>query len=302
MASLIRHPHGELILSNPNHTQRRVALTIRSSTDGGSTWSAGRLLDPGEAMYSCLTVLRDGRIGVLYESGEAAGLVFARFPLEWVLEGASVPTVPESRLEKTGKFGWWQARHEAKIAESKAGGAEVVFLGDSITQGWETSGKAAWDEHFAPLKAANYGFSGDSTQHVLWRVRNGEFDGISPKSIVLLIGTNNARHGDFTPEQIADGIRAILVALAEKCPRSKVILLGILPRGADASDPWRRKCEAVNALLPALADGERVQYLNVNEKLLTADGILTQDIAPDLLHLSAKGYAILAGALKPKLQ
>jgi sialidase-1 len=102
MASLIRHPHGELILSNPNHSQRRVALSIRASTDDGRAWSAGRLLDPGVAMYSCLTVLRDGRIGVLYESGDVAGLVFARFPLEWVLEGASGPTVPEARLEKTG--------------------------------------------------------------------------------------------------------------------------------------------------------------------------------------------------------
>ncbi len=82
MASLIRHPHGELIFSNPNHTQRRVALTIRSSTDAGRTWSNGRLLDPSGSMYSCLTVLRDGRIGVLYESTDAAGLVFARFPLD----------------------------------------------------------------------------------------------------------------------------------------------------------------------------------------------------------------------------
>ncbi len=301
MASLIRHPHGELIFSNPNHNARRVALTIRSSTDNGKTWSAGRLLDPAGAMYSCLTVLRDGRIGVLYESGTEAGLVFARFPLDWVQEGASVPTVPEARTETTGKWGWWPARHTAKVAETKAGGAEIIFLGDSITQGWETAGKAAWEKHFAPRKAANYGFGGDSTQHVLWRVRNGEFDGASPKAIVLLIGTNNARHGDFTPEQIAAGTRAILDALGEKCPRSKVLLLGILPRGSDAADPWRRKCEAVNALLPALADGKRVHHLNVNAKLLAPDGTLSKDIAPDLLHLSAKGYSLLAEALAPKL-
>ena len=86
MASVIRHPHGELIYSSPNSATRRVALTIRSSTDTGKTWSAGRLLDPAGAMYSCLTVLRDGRIGVLYESGTEAGLVFARFPLAWVME------------------------------------------------------------------------------------------------------------------------------------------------------------------------------------------------------------------------
>jgi sialidase-1 len=301
MASLIRHPHGELILSNPNHTSRRVALTIRSSNDGGRTWSAGRLLDPGVAMYSSLTVLRDGRIGVLYESGDVAGLVFARFPIEWVLEGAGAPNVPEARLERTGKFGWWPARHEAKVAETRAGGAEIIFLGDSITQNWETAGRAAWEKHFAPRKAANYGFGGDSTQHVLWRVRNGEFDGASPKAIVLLIGTNNARHGDATPEQITAGVRAILDALAEKCPRSKVLLLGILPRGAEANDPWRRKCEAVNTLLPALADGQRVHFLNANAKFVSADGALSKDIAPDLLHLSAKGYSIFAAALEPKL-
>ena len=301
MASLIRHPHGELIYSSPNHTNRRVALTIRSSTDAGTTWSAGRLLDPAGAMYSCLTVLRDGRIGVLDESGTEAGLVFARFPLDWVQEGASVPSVPEGRLERTGKFGWWLGRHEQKLAETKAGGGEILFLGDSITQGWETTGKAAWEKHFAPRKAANYGFGGDSTQHVLWRVRNGEFDGLSPKAIVLLIGTNNARHGDFTPEQIAAGIRAILDALAEKCPRTKVLLLGILPRGATAEDPYRIKCEAVNALLPALADGQRVHYLNFNDKLLSADGTLSKEVAPDLLHLSAKGYGIWAEALEAKL-
>ena len=95
-------------------------------------------------------------------------------------------------------------------------GDTLVFLGDSITQGWETTGKAAWEKHFAPRKAANYGFGGDSTQHVLWRVRNGEFDGLSPKAIVLLIGTNNARHGDFTPEQIAAGIRDIVAGRREQ--------------------------------------------------------------------------------------
>lgn len=301
MASLIRHPHGELIYSSPNSASRRVALTIRSSTDAGKTWSAGRLLDPAGAMYSCLTVLRDGRIGILYESGTEAGLVFARFPLDWVQEGASVPTVPEARTETTGKWAWWPARHAAKVAETKAGGAEIIFLGDSITQGWENAGKAAWEKHFAPRKAANYGFGGDSTQHVLWRVKNGEFDNASPKAIVLLIGTNNARHGDFTPEQIAAGIRALLAALAEKTPRAKILLLGILPRGPDAADPWRRKCEAVNALLPALADGKRVHHLNVNAKLLAPDGTLSKDLAPDLLHLSAKGYSLLADALEPKL-
>ena len=84
MASLISHPKGVLLFSNPNHAKQRVAMTVRASTDGGKTWSAGRLLDPGPAMYSCMTVLRDGRIGILYESGDTAGLTFVRFPLEWI--------------------------------------------------------------------------------------------------------------------------------------------------------------------------------------------------------------------------
>jgi sialidase-1 len=93
MASLISHPHGELLLSNPNSAKNRVALTVRSSGDGGKTWSDGKLLEPGGAMYSCMTVLKDGQVGILYESDESAGLVFARFPLEWVLEKIS-PAVP----------------------------------------------------------------------------------------------------------------------------------------------------------------------------------------------------------------
>lgn len=306
MASLIRHPHGELIFSNPNNAQQRVALTIRTSTDDGRTWSAGRLLEPNGAMYSSLTVLRDGQIGVLYESVDEAGLVFARFPLDWLLEGASVPNIPEARTDTTGKFGWWPARHAAKVAESqdsaKNDQMKIMFLGDSITQGWETTGKAAWEKHFAKYKAANYGFGGDSTQHVVWRVLNGECDGITPQAIVLLIGTNNVRHGDFTPEQITDGIRGILDALGKKCPQSKVLLLGILPRGPNASDILRRKCDAVNALLPALADDRQIHYLNVNSKLLNADGTLSQSIAPDLLHLSAEGYGILAEQIETKLK
>ncbi|MEY4567295.1 MAG: hypothetical protein RLY14_2265, partial [Planctomycetota bacterium] len=127
-------------------------------------------------------------------------------------------------------------------------------------------------------------------------------DGITPQAIVLLIGTNNVRHGDFTPEQIVDGIRAILDTLGKKCPQSKILLLGILPRGSNASDILRRKCDAVNVLLPALADDRRIHYLNANTKLLNADSTLSQSIAPDLLHLSAKGYAILAEQIELKLQ
>jgi sialidase-1 len=301
MASLIAHPHGELLLSNPAHSQKRVALTVRSSADSGKSWSQGRVLDPGPSMYSSLTILRDGQVGVLYEAGDAGGLAFARFPLEWVLEGASLPTVAEPR-PATGKFGWWPARHAAKVEESKRKDITVAFLGDSITQGWESQGKDAWNKHFASAGAANFGFGGDSTQHLLWRIQNGELQGSNPKAIVLLIGTNNARHSDASAEQITDGIRAILEHLKKSCPTAKVLLLGILPRGATPDDPYRQRCESVNQLLPTLADGKHVLFLNVSKSLLEPDQTLSKGIAPDLLHLSPKGYAILATAITEALK
>ncbi len=307
MASLFRYSfqtateQGRLLYSGPDSAKRSNGA-VRISYDEGRTWPVKRVLCPGSFAYSVLTRLSDGSVGCLYETDDTDRIVFARFDLAWLSGGSNLAVLPEARAESNGRFGWWPARHAAKVAETKAGGARLVFLGDSITQGWETAGKAAWEGHFASRKAANYGFSGDFTQHALWRVLNGECDGLAPEAIVLLIGTNNVRHGDYSPKQIAEGVGAVLAALALKCPKSKVLLLGILPRGAEPADPMRRKVEAVNALLPALADGKRVRYADVNASLLTPDGALTRDIAPDLLHLSAAGYAVLAKAIEANLQ
>ncbi|MBP7951131.1 MAG: exo-alpha-sialidase [Verrucomicrobiales bacterium] len=303
MAGILIHPDGTLLLSNPNDARTRFDLTIRSSTDDGKTWSRGRLLDPRLASYSCMTVLKDGSIGILYEAGEKTiedTLTFARFPLEWVLEGASSPSVPEARPAGKGKFGWWMQRHEQKLAEAKAG-AEIVFLGDSITQGWETAGKDIWARQQASRRTLNLGFGGDSTQHALWRLDNGEFDGLHPKVCVLLIGTNNVRHSDSTPQQIAEGIGAIIGRIAKKSPDTKIILHAIFPRGADASDPWRQRAQQINALLPALADGQRVHFLDIGSAFTGPGGIVSKEVMPDLLHLSAKGYDLWARALEPKL-
>ena len=117
-----------------------------------------------------------------------------------------------------------------------------------------------------------------------------------------MIGTNNARHGDFTPAQIADGIRAILAKLAEKTPDAKVLLLAVFPRGATPDDSMRKKCAEVNALLPALADGKRVHFLDINSAFLKPDGTLAKDIMPDLLHPNANGYERWAAAMEPKLR
>ncbi len=210
-----------------------------------------------------------------------------------------VATTPVERPEERCK-----ERHARFNEISKQGEAQLVFLGDSITQGWEKNGLAAWEKHFAPLKAANFGTGGDRTEHVLWRLQNGNFDGLKPKLVVLMIGTNNTGHQGrdgyaCSAQQTADGVRAILDTLAVKCPETKVLLLGIFPRGENADDALRQQNEATNAIIKTYADGERVHWRDLSGQFLNAEGTLSRDIMPDLLHLSEKGYDIWAEAIQP---
>lgn len=197
---------------------------------------------------------------------------------------------------------WWQPRFEQKKALAKQGGWELVFIGDSITHGWENGGKAIWEKNFGVYKALNLGYSADRTEHVLWRLENGELEGYQPKLFVVMIGTNNNGHRKPEQESTADtvaGIRAIVEKLGQKAPQAKVLLLAIFPRGATPQDACRMRNEAVNAEIQKLADGKRVLWLNVNDKLLQPDGTLSKEIMPDLLHPNAKGYEIWAEAVRP---
>jgi lysophospholipase L1-like esterase len=185
---------------------------------------------------------------------------------------------------------------------SKKGEAQLVFLGDSITQGWDGH-KAVWDAAFGQYKPANFGISGDRTEHVLWRMDNGNFDGLKPKLTVIMIGTNNTGHrkGEEPAEQTCAGVKAIIERLAKKCPDSKVLLLGIFPRGATPDDKLRKHNAAINELLAKLADGKKVQFLDIGKSFLQPDGTLSKEVMPDLLHLSAKGYQIWADSIKDKV-
>ncbi len=207
-----------------------------------------------------------------------------------------------------------EKRHESFNVISKQGAAELVFLGDSITHAWEGRGKAVWDKTWAPLKAANFGISGDRTEHVLWRLDHGNFDGLKPKAIVLMIGTNNTGHQGrpqkeidnavykCTAEQTAVGIKAILASLQKKCPDAKILVLGIFPRGADKNDKFRQQNEATNAIIKGYADGKKVFFLDVSDKFLEADGTLPKSIMPDLLHPNEKGYQIWSDAMEAKVK
>lgn len=191
-----------------------------------------------------------------------------------------------------------EARHERFNQISKKGEARLVFLGDSITEGWEGAGKEVWEQHYAPLKAANFGIGGDRTEHILWRLDHGNFDGLNPKLIVLMIGTNNAGHRQDPPEETAAGIRAILDKLRARCPDSKILLLGIFPRGEKPDDRLRTLNEQTNAIIKDYADGEHIIYKDIGPEFLEHDGSLSKEIMPDLLHLSRKGYEMWAGAIE----
>jgi lysophospholipase L1-like esterase len=212
---------------------------------------------------------------------------------------------PEPRQGKGGEpNAGWIKRHVGFVIEAKKGDIDVLFLGDSITDAWRSKGdrggKEVWDKNFAPLKAANFGIGGDRTQHVLWRIQNGELEGIEPKVAVLMIGTNNLSSN--TDAQIEAGIKAIVKTLREKTPKTKVLLLGIFPRNAKADAKDRGRIAAINKEIAKLDDGKNVKYLDIGQKFLAENGELPRDIMWDSLHLTSRGYEIWAEAILPTLR
>lgn len=207
---------------------------------------------------------------------------------------------------------WWKQRHESFNARAKQGAANgdigLIFLGDSITQGWEGEGKQVWESFYAPRHAFNIGISGDRTQHVLWRLDHGNVDGLAkpakghaPKLVVMMIGTNNSNGSDNTAEEIADGNKAIVAKLREKLPDTKILMLAIFPRG-DKPNAQREKNAKASLMASKVADGKMVHYLDIGNAFLEKDGTLTKEVMPDALHLSPEGYKRWAEAIEPMVK
>lgn len=193
---------------------------------------------------------------------------------------------------------WWTDRHNSMNERVKKGNVDLLMIGDSITHGWENGGaKKIWDEYYGKRNAVNLGIGGDRTEHVLWRLENGNIEGISPKLAVLMIGTNNRS----APEQVAEGIKAIVDKLRTKLPEMKILVLGIFPRGADDNDRLRQTNMKVNEIIAKLADNQKVFYLDIGDKFLAPDRTLPTDIMPDRLHPNEKGYKIWAEAVEPTI-
>ncbi|MEO7859645.1 MAG: GDSL-type esterase/lipase family protein [Nitrospirales bacterium] len=213
-------------------------------------------------------------------------------------EGA---TTMSSEIPASGAYDndSWQLRRHAEFNKiARRGDIDLVFLGDSITQKWEDAGREVWDKYYSTRKAANFGMNGDKTQHVLWRIEHGNFEGIHPKAIIILIGDNNAIAGE-SAQEIADGVMAVVKKLRDKVPESKILLLAIFPSGERPEYPPRGRAVAANAIFRNIADGRMILYLDIGDLFKEPDGTISKVIMPDFNHLSPSGYGLWAEAIEP---
>jgi len=252
---------------------------------------------------------------------------FSSVTLPFALEtgGAGTIEVAKVHIEKTGtpslscpdyktlsttpavlnewwSLGWWMPRHLQKLEEVKSHkNAQVIFIGDSITQGWEKDGFNVWNHNYAKYNAIALGFGGDRTENVLWRLQHGEVNGLSPKVAVLMFGTNNTGHRQEDPKTTAAGIKLNIDELQQRLPNTKILLLAIFPRDEKPTEQLRKINEDINSIISTFADNKKVFFLNINKSFLDSNGILSKDIMPDLLHPNEKGYEIWAKAMEPSL-
>src|SRR5262245_17268641 len=193
------------------------------------------------------------------------------------------------------------ARHEGFVERAKQGDIDLLLHGDSITDWWVQgeANTAMFNKYFGAMKTANFAISGDTTQGVLWGLRNGEGQGFQPKAVMLMIGTNNS--GAYAGPEIAEGVGAVVLELRKDFPDAKILLLAIFPRGVPG-DPVRDKIAEANRIISRLNDQQHVFYLDIGAKFLDEKGyFLPESFRPDNLHPLAKGYDIWGGAVKDKL-
>jgi lysophospholipase L1-like esterase len=198
--------------------------------------------------------------------------------------------------------------HNQLLDKARKGGIDIYFEGDSITRRWGATDYPElldnWKQNFFGWNAADFGWGADTVQNILWRLTNGELDGVHPKVIVLLAGTNNVGRtlrpdgGQAKVAEITRGIKAVLDVMQSKAPEATIILTAIMPRNDNIA--VMPTIDRINANLAAMADGERIRYLNINDRLADKDGRLYDGMMnSDKLHPAIKGYQVWADALKP---
>lgn len=237
-------------------------------------------------------------------NGEHGGAIFPD-AMRWIWRDyPGVEPLPEALTADVNAapwaVKWWLDRHDEKLKlKNEMKNVDVVMLGDSITHNWETVGKPVLMDSFDKFDVLNLGFSGDRTEHVLWRLRNGAVEGISPKVVMLLIGTNNTGHRTEPPAETAAGIAAIIKELRTRLPKTKILLQAIFPREKTPGGKLRKQNDAVNEIIKNLADDANVYYADISDAFLNSQDRISKKIMPDFLHLSQEGYRKWADAILP---
>lgn len=287
---------GTLVVASPP-----PGLVVRYTLDGTApTRAAGAWLAPVEVPPG-YTV----KAQMFAADGTAVGEVAT-----WTAPPAMGARVPSSLVPVTQNRDWrtydWNERHAAAVALMRSRNPEIVMLGDSITHFWggqpeggRRNGAEVWDRFFAGRRVVNLGYGWDRTENVLWRLRHGEFEGVSPKVVVVLIGTNNVSLN--TPDEIAQGVAAICDEIHERSPRTRILLLGIFPRGKQP-DANRSRVAEINERLATLDARDEVTFLDIGTRFVEPDGSISPEVMYDALHPTAKGYQIWADAMGPTLE
>jgi lysophospholipase L1-like esterase len=196
----------------------------------------------------------------------------------------------------------WFLTVQGKFDRYSAKPSDILFDGDSITNRWETTGREVWEAQFAG-RSADFGIEGDRTENLLWRLSKGQVSGVSPRLVVLMIGTNNVSRNNA--DEIAAGVEEIVKQYEDLCPSAHILLMAIFPRGRSTSDPNRLKVSSVNEDLRIWSENakdSRLSFLDIGKQLITKDGDISPDMMPDMLHPTLIGYRIWADAIAPYVE
>ncbi len=212
--------------------------------------------------------------------------------------GSAAGRVNTAVVPTPGGSDTWRSRHQAMNARAKQGNVDLVYIGDSIVGNWRWDGKPVWDHYYAKRNGVILGISGDRTEQVLWRLQNGNVDGISPKLAIVMIGQNNGPSN--TGEEIGAGVTAIVQTLRDKLPETKILVLAIFPRG-EKPTAERAVLATANQIASKLADGKHVFYMDVNYLFLRPDGSIPAALMPDFEHPNEEGFRLWAAAIESKV-
>lgn len=207
-------------------------------------------------------------------------------------QGANPATYP------VGRFEWFQrVRENIDKGKAEADRCQLIFDGDSITANWLVYGKDIWDERYAKYNPMNFGIAGDAIENLLWRLDQGQAQGMHPRLIVLMIGTNKLPL--YKPEQSVEGIEAAVASYRQICPDATILLMGILPKGEFSEEQFRPKIKKINEMLAAQDNGKDVFFLDIGSRMLEPDGSISKSTMSDFTHPTTKGYEIWAEAMQP---